>query len=106
MKTSEVLAAGRERLERKGWIQGRWFSNEGYCMAGAISASDILTRRAAASGLLVKIDEMWPEGNYRFGHADATKFKLARFNDDPSRTKEEVLAVFDKAILSAQEHGD
>jgi hypothetical protein len=60
---------------------------------------------AAVRALVTKIGEMWPD----YANPAALRrpyCQVAAFNDDPFRTKEEVLAVFDKAILSAQEYGD
>jgi hypothetical protein len=101
VKTSEVLAAGRERLERNGWIQGNLSTRQGYCMIGALPPRPF----AAARALVDKIVEMWPDA-YPNGISCSVFNQVAEFNDEPGRTKEEVLAVFDKAILSAQEYGD
>lgn len=120
MKLSEVLTDARALVE-DGWIQGRLQNLSGVCMVGALTLATRAYRhkslekgRLAAEGaVLAKIVEMFPDEQLSqrscgegLPYSDGVPYKIASFNDKPHRTKEEVLSVFDKAILSAQERGD
>jgi hypothetical protein len=81
----EILKLAKQRIEKYGWIQGNFGDEQcGFCSAGAFL--DIY-----ANG--EKVETYW------------ARLKLQRlvgallsWNDAPGRTKEEVLAAFDKAI--------
>lgn len=101
----QVLQDARRLIEEKGWIQGLYHSERGYCVSGAIyqaggwrcvvyqtnSAEAYQTNSAEA---LVAADRAWSALQKEIGFAQS----IAGWNDEPGRTKEEVLATFDRAI--------
>lgn len=96
MKTGETLIAARDHV-RQGWIQKHAISSEGVCIVGAVhrAAHHHDQKFPALYILQHKMHEMWPEFQ-----------SIVKFNDHPGRTKQEVLDVFDKAILTLQERGE
>ncbi len=92
MTTLEVLKEARTLIS-KGWTRGHYAHKNSYCMVGAVmhvcAGRDErqLACRASKEALM---------GCLPKGYLD-----LVMFNDTPDRTKEEVLAVFDKAIAEA-----
>jgi hypothetical protein len=74
---TQALIAGRRRIE-EGWCQGSMRTREGVCAIGAISynpkAIEVLYRA-------------FGEDRY-----------IPKWNDAPGRSKEEVLALYDRAI--------
>lgn len=99
------LIAARALLRKKGWTQGAFARDvRGYqcatyrpeaatfCAVGAIRSvsADYSFRASRAVDVLCKVIA---EGGYLTS--------LAIWNDEPSRKKEDVLALFDKAILDS-----
>jgi hypothetical protein len=79
----EVLVRARNLIDRHGWQQGDMGNaNEGYCIEGACRAagSDYGDWSEVRAPLGIAIPFVW--------------------NDEPGRTKEEVLAVLDAAIAA------
>jgi hypothetical protein len=108
MRMSEYLSTARAKLDQ-GWIKGEISSAQGVCTVGALlsqqyrlSEEDHGIYDAACLVVRRKIGEMWPEN---FVLMDGLP-SFVDFNDAPERTKDDVLAVYDKAILSAQERGE
>lgn len=94
-KIKESLERAKDLLINCGWIQGSPGSSaRGFCMTGAIgevvsSFSDQLAVRAA-------LKEHLPEKfDYR---CRCSGCQIIAYNDADGRTKEEILAVFDKAL--------
>lgn len=92
MTTVEVLKLAREKVAG-GWCKGHYVKTnpdgkDAYCVAGAISRSGV----AGKTGHAYEI----------FSQAIGSGLSLSAWNDAPNRTKEEVLAAFDKAILLAE----
>jgi hypothetical protein len=99
MNTLEALKAGRDRIEQ-GWSQSAAFrSSDGavtyipdeavaWCAYGAICIGHVGTPHNLAHRTLVNV----------IGEGGG----LSIWNDDPSRTKEDVLAAYDKAIRLAE----
>ncbi len=102
MTTKEVLIAARAKIAKpEQWIQGYYakdadgkeadrFSTEAtcYCVLGVLHAS--------------------AAGSFRFRNAvdaiiDQIDCPISTWNDDPSRSHAEVLAVFDRAIEAVEE---
>jgi hypothetical protein len=83
-ETTKLLIAARERIER-GWCQKKMRLGGEVCMVGAMADAraneEAWRRMARATGI-------------------ANLAVLADWNDRPERTKEEVLAAFDRAIAS------
>jgi hypothetical protein len=99
MLIKDVLITARARCE-KGWCQ----------KAAAVDAEgnrvDTVSDEAVAwcmLGGMVECDyDTWdPARNLLMEFLDGQY--ISQFNDTPGRTKEEVLAIFDKAIAAAEE---
>lgn len=102
----QTLVEARKLIDEKGWTQGAMFRSStgvklsflkkeqtaSYCMVGALRAQyrpDPSIYGQVQELLHDVIGEEWAS--------------LESWNDQPGRTKEEVLAVFDKAIERAKE---
>ncbi len=84
-----TMALTRARaLVEKGWIQKCMRSRDGVCIMGAVEhlAENLLYQRVNIL-LIQAITEQ-----------QGRKMLPAEYNDTPDRTKEEVLAVYDRAI--------
>lgn len=88
--TLQALQDGRKRIETVGWCQGSYKRYNpltgqavSFCMVGSIFESrlSLVASDGAISLLSLAVDG-----------------PVAAWNDEPSRTKEEVLAAFDVAI--------
>jgi len=96
MKTSEVLRLMRAKIE-SGWTQ-RWFARtaSGYGVSGLFNGA---TSWCLVGALQVATNNRTPESigyvNELIGNP------WCSWNDDPSRTKEDVLAMLDQAIEAA-----
>lgn len=95
MTTKEILQKARALVEA-GWMQGASFDAKSgcYCASGAICAAANLSEI-----VFICENRTCTEARSKF----ATSNKLAGigivpWNDAPGRTKDEVLAAFDKAI--------
>ena len=100
MTPTEILKEARRLIAEKGWTQGSFARHSNgdpigplgdnaacYCALGAI--------RKTGNG---------PEQVFAvFALADVVGDYVSDWNDDPARTKEEVLAAFDEAIRRAEE---
>lgn len=94
--STTILVNAKKLLEKVGWVQGTYtkFENDtiiGHCAAGAIFN--------AFNALDLPTSDPLYQARQRFNQvvgisADA----ISRWNDQPTRTKEEVLAAFDRAI--------
>src|ERR1051325_10189007 len=84
---TRILLDGRAQIER-GWVQHYTHTRSGVCLIGSLhDAPDSSSSLAAQMFLLAAVKET--------GFA---KESLPLFNDAPGRTKEEILAVYDRAI--------
>lgn len=93
MTVKEDLIKTRAKIAA-GWCQGASARNAkgeavSFCILGAFMASGV----ACSGPTSYALAKVATPGNLGV---------LARYNDTPGRTKEEVLAVFDKAIACAQ----
>jgi hypothetical protein len=96
MKASELIGMARDRLE-KGWCQYTFSDSDGHvCAAAALG-------RAMPAGQLAA-----------YIHARDAVIRAAKeqgfgsligFNDCPTTTKQDVLDLFDKVIISLEEKG-
>ncbi len=85
MKTVDVLIQAKKNIVKYGWVQGYMgFKEVGFCSLGALDSACENNERAEA-----------------YLQAAAGR-DIVGFNDDPLRTKEHVLAVFDQAIKNAK----
>lgn len=95
MKTSEFLRNAREHVNR-GWCKRKGRDEYGnVCVMGAICRAEA-EMGAFNTGYAVLRDQL-----KEFGYPP----NLVLFNDAPETTKQDVLNLFDKAILSLEERG-
>lgn len=103
MKLSEILRAGKQRIETLGWGQG----------AGEVLYANLHGRPnkccalTAISGLpdgsLELIDlHVAAIGMFELVNGFDSPSELVRWNDAPERTVADVLAAYDKAIAAAE----
>lgn len=86
----EALANGRNSISEHGWQQGRLKDDEGrFCLVGGMVRSGGKNVPIAALSLISKVVGVPVE-------------YLDDWNDAPGRTKEEVLAAYDKALVLAR----
>lgn len=101
MKASEILQDARDRVAN-GWCQGRCRDQfGGVCAAIAVREAE---RHAAVMGTNqhhLSVYTALTQQLGEFGYYDS----IFQFNDHPATTKQDVLNLFDKAILSLQEKG-
>lgn len=89
----QYLLHARELIDKHGWVQGVYGNPEkGFCIIGAIS-------RACWDDGVTFETQTAMEGDLQ-RHAPGYE-SLVAFNDAKGRTKEEVLALFDRAIQEA-----
>lgn len=90
MSVKEALQKGRARVEA-GWCKFDYQGpNNTFCALGAIGSSDISDALPTVKGAL---HEALPCGHRL----------ISSFNDDPETTKDDVLALFDRAIARCEE---
>lgn len=100
MSVLDVLVRARDLLEQRGWCQGVAENTSGaHCAAGALQK---VTRNpwepgryAAAYKALLAVLPQPPKLLVPIAYAAEP---LTYYNDEPGRTKAEVLALFDAAI--------
>jgi hypothetical protein len=95
MKLSEILRAGKNAIETRGWCQGDELAIHGppngpCCAATAIGPYEDDPFDFRAVNLL------------RQAAGIGGDMGLATWNDAPERTKADVLAAYDKAIAAAE----
>lgn len=99
MKPSEVLDATVKVL-RKGWCKGAYQDGNRFCIAGAMNVV------LYGKGTLVPEDDEDPEDKTAVLAVETlTKKDMAVWNDAPSRTKKQVLAVVKKAAENLRRVG-
>lgn len=99
---TEVLQAARWILENVGWCQGSYYKDKNGSVVGLsarYNPENVACACALGSIYLVEADDPHSIDNAITALAEASKLdSIADFNDDPVRTKEEVLNLFDRAI--------
>lgn len=102
MSVIETLSKARTILETEGWIQGSYHANEGYCLVGAVTEANKAFRATSTYPHLIQsaIDT-----GYEFGPFIFDDTPLFDWNDEPNRTKEEVLALIDATIARLESEG-
>ncbi len=90
-----VLVNARNKIAEHGWCQGKTKNEVGcYCIVGSI----------IYAGLEInpKITSVIHETDFvlQVNKIDERTYSLAKWNDEPGRTKEEVIAALDKAIAN------
>lgn len=97
MTLADILRAGKANIERRGWAQGDVAVFCGppdgpCCVATSLpKLGDDYDRSLLAIDLFKQINNIDP------------MIGIGEWNDDPARTKEEVLTAFDKAIALAEQ---
>lgn len=125
MLASEYIGAMADMLEKEGWIQGEMSSREGRCLVGAFSSvrtrcinfllpPDIpehyvtLPTARYKAGLMVEpmVNKVIDYISAELRRAGAMEWEQRAFwgvwNDDPKRTKQEVLDLLRKAEKKAR----
>lgn len=94
----EVLIAAKWILENIGWNQNDYYrSKSGKRFDNHIDMSDVASACSAGAIYLVEADVSLQEDTVDY-LLQTIGGSVSRFNDAPSTTKEDVLAVFQKAI--------
>jgi hypothetical protein len=89
-----ILQRARQIIEETGWIQCHLATRYGYCMLGALRMAEFGTPNIGRNPL----DDTDMEKIVSRALRLPRDQKLHQWNDAIGRTKEEVLAAFDKAI--------
>lgn len=103
MTPVEVLRKAKALIEERGWTQGEYVSRDGaHCARGACyvaSGSHVLPMYPVGH-----IDDSANDAQYALASAIGKELlhSVSDWNDEPGRTKKEVLAAFDKAIALAE----
>jgi hypothetical protein len=84
---AKTLLGGRKWIEW-GWVQHHAFTPNGVCLAGSLYDAPNNEVRVAAFMIL---QQAIKETGFATG-------SLSVYNDTPGRTKDEILAVYDRAI--------
>lgn len=117
-RTFDILTEAREYLITDGWVQ-KTFSdddNKRVCAIGAIRKAVVIEQVDAEKMLLRALEVIDPGAIQRSAPVPLLPNELvplsiwesiARWNDQPGRTKEEVIALYDQAInmLKEDNHG-
>ena len=94
MSVIEVLRSARDDIKDNGWFHGReriWRDRHGSTTCAAVAIEDACVRFG------FKYGEAFEPFRKAIGRRD-----VICWNDAPGRTKEEVLAAFDRAIEIAE----
>jgi len=108
MKPSVLLAKAKKVIETKGWCQGEYHKEgDGYCLYGALFKAgkvepDSEYGEKLAESVVPFLEHAVPEARSDVLY----KAKMVSWNDTEGRTKKQVLAAFDKAIVLAKEAGE
>lgn len=99
MTTKEILVKAKGLIEKHGWTQDKYHAPTGeFCSLGAIRYAiwDCLDRSST--------DDVYYKAKTAFLRATDSGYSSdVAFNDAEGRTKDEVLAVFDKAIAACDD---
>lgn len=98
MKVSELLGEARDELAM-GWTKGAYSHNGSVCAVGAIERVALRTMDVvAAARAQAEVDRLARE---IYGDS-----RVQEFNDRYSTSKQDVLDLFDKAIIGLEERGE
>lgn len=90
----EVLRKAREVLVTDGWCQNELISSAGaHCAIGALHQA-VEYKATVVPCILALRNVMSDPEKYHNG--------LTKYNDTPGRTKEEILALYDRAIAAEE----
>lgn len=79
LRAAKACRSAASLLEKEGWVQNKWVSDEGRCISFAVYQAN---PRMTISDRQFAIDELQKSINGE---------SIVRFNDAPGRTKEQVL---------------
>lgn len=99
MSPSEVIAGALNLILEKGWVQKDYITTKGYCLSGALSYSTpgkYENRQAFYDACKIVSLEIKFQLNPTF-------HLIEGWNDDPKRTKEDVVKLLDTAYEKALE---
>lgn len=104
ISAKQVLIDAKALIQKHGWIQGSYGNSYiGYCASGAIcSVAQAAGWAAAAEAAPVARAAASAVARAAGPAAARAELDIVEYNDAQGRTKEEVLAVFDKAIASLE----
>lgn len=101
----DLLKQGKTNILERGWAQGEYWNEHGQlCAMGAIDAC-----HSWNNGPFHMPPDTWSKlrDETAFALSSAVPYPSNKFiieyNDDPGRTVEEILAVYDKAIENEQQ---
>lgn len=99
MTLADILRAGKANIERLGWAQG----DDAVFIEGSPHGCCVATSMGVYAG--VNFGELSMDATLVFKRANGIDKNngVGNWNDDPARTKEEVLTAFDKAIALAEQ---
>lgn len=101
----EILIAAKWIIENVGWCQGSYAltkdNNRIFSVEEAYAAGDICAACSTGSIMLTEASEQLKNDAERILRLQVPDHKIVDWNDAPGRTREEVLAVFDRAIKAA-----
>lgn len=96
MKLSEILRAGKMRLETNGWCQGDELAIGAGPTGPCCAATALLSPETSVADVIAACHAL------KLAIGADVQMGLARWNDEPIRTLPEVLAAYDKAIAAAE----
>lgn len=101
LSTADVLRAAKQVLIERGWTQGKYVDDFGcVCSFGAINVA--VTGDPRQSGSYRSSEEQAATEASRLVSKAVDRELLDIWNDAVGRTKDDVLAAFDKAIALAE----
>lgn len=106
MNTVEILKGAKALLETKGWTQGGFGRDASGVVVGLYNLSDANCFCGVGAAIVSAQTYSIPYAKAWEALSRAVGYNFPVFNDAPGRTKEEVLAVFDKAITAEEGRAD
>lgn len=112
-KVKDALVQAKGLLETGGWIQRNFSDGNGaHCALGAINQVTIgepsyfsVDPSDPRSMVVNGAKRFLASGTYTGCEVPGCACSVGNWNDHPSRTKEDVLAAFDRAVLKLEEEG-
>lgn len=106
--TLQVLIGARNLLVRDGWIQGMMRSKNGRCISGAVGDAAAYLKwpqrfRTETDVRNVLRQLIMPQPSWLHRWFGLRHIWLESWNDAKGRTREDAIALFDKAIAVARE---
>jgi hypothetical protein len=96
MKLSEILRAGKQRIETEGWCQGDELAINAQATGPFCAATALLSPEASVADVIGACLAL------KVAAGTDILMGLSCWNDAPTRTLPEVLAAYDTAIAAAE----